>query len=700
MNGGGSFWTAFGVRFGNSASGIDDLLEKENLTLEELLDHEDVIQDCKFMNANLIEYLSQPEVTLQLIRHVVTASPKAWNEKTAPTKYPYIASELFMCEMQSLLDTVFEQKKILHTFFGFLDRKAPLDPGSAAYFRKVFDVCIDRKYEQVLEYASQSNIISKLVSHIGLESMKELLIKLGWGEASNANFTEISLWLYNEALIPKLVSRLDPTFEHEPDVHANAALTIVDLLLKLEENPQNVLLTHLKSTPILNKLFRYMLSGSSSCLQHILGIFIILTRQHVSFLTQQPPDEEDVDWGPNVVIAGLQGILPQLVGLLDNPPDVHDLTLQHGKLPNGTLGPIRLHLMELFDLLLRVNNTEINEALVKLDFFTIITNLFFQFENNNMLHGRVDVIVRFVIDSKNPLLQEALFGTAQLTGRLIETTKANQKWIQEHRNQRLGYMGHIYRISNVLVMAVSDQELLKKLVCTDEWTAFVEGPLAEENKQQSQVLGGARPMPDVVSNPYGFGQQSGLAGEENSDEEEEEEFDPSSTQAFQNSYNNDTPSDWRGFSATEAFENNSSSSDDEYPPHYSPSSSSSDDDVRPNDGVVDLHSSDSESSSSEEEEEKFISTDTIQLDSEPAQLSGPSGVQDPFDDAFSGAFDQGFDNQAVDSQGFDNQGFDDPFADAGNPDAFASVSSDLPPAQDAFAVPDDFIANFSDSDDD
>ena len=48
----GSFWTAFGVRFSN---GIDDLLEKEDVTLDELLDHADVIQECKYMNPNLIE---------------------------------------------------------------------------------------------------------------------------------------------------------------------------------------------------------------------------------------------------------------------------------------------------------------------------------------------------------------------------------------------------------------------------------------------------------------------------------------------------------------------------------------------------------------------------------------------------------------------------------------------------------------------
>jgi hypothetical protein len=51
----GSFWSAFGVRFGGGSSGIDEVLEKENCTIEDVLAHDDVIQECKYMNAPLIE---------------------------------------------------------------------------------------------------------------------------------------------------------------------------------------------------------------------------------------------------------------------------------------------------------------------------------------------------------------------------------------------------------------------------------------------------------------------------------------------------------------------------------------------------------------------------------------------------------------------------------------------------------------------
>ena len=69
----GSFWTAFGARFGTSASsGLDEILEREHFILEDLLDHDDVIQECKYMNAQLVEFLSSKSSIEKLVRYVIT----------------------------------------------------------------------------------------------------------------------------------------------------------------------------------------------------------------------------------------------------------------------------------------------------------------------------------------------------------------------------------------------------------------------------------------------------------------------------------------------------------------------------------------------------------------------------------------------------------------------------------------------------
>jgi hypothetical protein len=55
MNTQGSFWTAFGVRFGQQQSSVDELLERDPVNIEDVLAHDDVIQECKYMNSALIE---------------------------------------------------------------------------------------------------------------------------------------------------------------------------------------------------------------------------------------------------------------------------------------------------------------------------------------------------------------------------------------------------------------------------------------------------------------------------------------------------------------------------------------------------------------------------------------------------------------------------------------------------------------------
>lgn len=75
-------------RFGfASTSTLDTLLDRPNVTLEEVLDEEDLLQECKGQNQKLIDYLQQPRVLKRLLEHVVgTAdvgggSGRDWEEK-------------------------------------------------------------------------------------------------------------------------------------------------------------------------------------------------------------------------------------------------------------------------------------------------------------------------------------------------------------------------------------------------------------------------------------------------------------------------------------------------------------------------------------------------------------------------------------------------------------------------------------------
>lgn len=94
----------------SSTSTLDHLLDKPSLTVEELLDEDDLLQECKSQNSKLIGYLSQPRHVKRLCEHVVGSAQVSglggseWEEKVR-FKYPYVASEVLCSDIPSIADT-------------------------------------------------------------------------------------------------------------------------------------------------------------------------------------------------------------------------------------------------------------------------------------------------------------------------------------------------------------------------------------------------------------------------------------------------------------------------------------------------------------------------------------------------------------------------------------------------------------------
>lgn len=101
-------------RFGfSSVSTLETLLDKPNVTLEDVLDEDDLLQECKSQNQKLINFLCQPRIIKRLMEHVVGTATvggtggKEWEEKVK-FKYPYVASEVLSCsEVWPIIDAIF-----------------------------------------------------------------------------------------------------------------------------------------------------------------------------------------------------------------------------------------------------------------------------------------------------------------------------------------------------------------------------------------------------------------------------------------------------------------------------------------------------------------------------------------------------------------------------------------------------------------
>lgn len=207
------FW-----RFGGYAqlSSLDSILDKPDVTVEELLDESDLIQELKQQNSKLIEYLRDDKVLERLLRYVIaprhsnspeedtaTDSGKAKEgffgrvrarstsvrsesgdgeeskEEKQRIKYAYVSCEILSSEVWSISEALLENQDSLRQFWGYIKQPAPLDPVQAGYFSKVNESLLDRKMEEMLQFfKSIDNVVADIMQHVDCPMIMDLLLKM------------------------------------------------------------------------------------------------------------------------------------------------------------------------------------------------------------------------------------------------------------------------------------------------------------------------------------------------------------------------------------------------------------------------------------------------------------------------------------------------------------------------------------------
>jgi SIT4-associating protein SAP185/190 len=205
------FW-----RFGGYAtvSAIDTLLEKPEVTLEELLDESDLIQELKQHNTKLIEYLREDKILERLLEYVVapklevvaSKEPEPAVEKEYESekgkersfsrpqeaaeddederekkrnRYAYVAAEVLSSDNWSICESLMENQALLRKFWDFLRSPPPLDPLQASYFTKVNEALLDKKTEEMLDlFKSIDGAVKNMLQHVDSPMVMDLLLKI------------------------------------------------------------------------------------------------------------------------------------------------------------------------------------------------------------------------------------------------------------------------------------------------------------------------------------------------------------------------------------------------------------------------------------------------------------------------------------------------------------------------------------------
>ncbi|XP_049642961.1 serine/threonine-protein phosphatase 6 regulatory subunit 1 isoform X1 [Suncus etruscus] len=513
-----------------TSSHLDSLLEREDLSLPELLDEDDVLQECKVVNHKLLDFLLQPP-HLQAMVAWVTQEPPAGGEERLRYKYPSVACEILTSDVPQINDALGADEALLNRLYGFLQSGDSLNPLLASFFSKVMGVLINRKTDQLVSFLrKKDDFVDLLLQHIGTSAIMDLLLRLLTCVERPQLRQEVVTWLNEEKIVQRLIEQIHPS--RDDNQHSNASQSLCDIIrlsreqmIQVQDTPEpDQLLATLEKQETIEQLLSNMLEGATSPSVLVSGVQVLLTLLEprrpraettlsnffssvdgqLELLAQAVLDQSASSAG---ALQALRPRLRRFHQLLLEPPELEPLCTTWGSLA-PPLGNTRLHVVKLLACALSANDAALTEELLALDVPNTMLDLFFQYVFNNFLHAQVEMCVSAMLGitplseiippetpAPNPAVKH-LLQQCRLVERILTAWEENDR-VQSAGGTRKGYMGHLTRVANALVQSAekgpnAEQlgQLLKELPAEqqEQWEAFVAGPLAETNKKNTVDL--------------------------------------------------------------------------------------------------------------------------------------------------------------------------------------------------------------------
>ncbi|MED6155840.1 hypothetical protein PIB30_009048 [Stylosanthes scabra] len=478
----------------SSSSPVEAILDKENFTLEELLDEEEVIQECKALNSRLINFLRDRAQVEQLLRYIIEEPPEDAESKRT-FKFPFISCEIFTCEIDVILKTLVEEEELMNLLFSFLEPNRSHSTSLAGYFSKVVVCLMIRKTVPLMNYVqAHQNVFRQLVDLIGITSIMEVLVRLvGADDHVYPNFIDVMQWLADSNLLEMIVDKLSPSCP--PELNANAAET----LCSITRNPTSTLGIKLSSPSFVAKILDHALedSQSNSSLVNSLSVCISLLDPKRSAISaplfhsfrSQHMYEPPIPMNPETVGAMLAK-LGDLLRLLKVSSDEKVLPTTYGVL-RPPLGKHRLKIVEFMAVILKTGNEVAENEMANSGIIRRVIDLFFEYPFNNLLHHHVESIILSCLDSRNDAIVDHLLLECDLIGRVVNADKDSVLSADKNlptapatgkRAPRAGNIGHITRVANKLIhLSHSRSNILSRLQENNEWNEWQAKVLQERN---------------------------------------------------------------------------------------------------------------------------------------------------------------------------------------------------------------------------
>uniref|UniRef100_A0A669E1W2 Protein phosphatase 6, regulatory subunit 2a n=1 Tax=Oreochromis niloticus TaxID=8128 RepID=A0A669E1W2_ORENI len=515
----------------HTSSHIDQLLDREDVTLRELMEEDDVLQECKAQNRRLLLFLSQDHCMQELVS-LITTEPPADLEERSRFKFPNVACELLTSDVSIINDKLGGDESLLEMLYHFLEQDPPLNPLLASFFSKTIGNLIARKTEQVITFLKKKEgFIGLVLKHIDASAMMDLLLRLISCVEPAPLRQDVLHWLNEERLVQRLTELIHAGKDEERQ--SNASQTLCDIIRLSRDQA---------ICRAVAGLLKNMFEGERSEASIVNGTQVLLTlletrRSGLEGLMDLYSQGYERSYTVNSsILNAIEPHLKDFQQLLQDPPKKSAILTTFGLL-DQPLGNARLHVARLVAALLQTNAPNICQELCNLATMDLLLDLFFKYSWNNFLHFQVELCVASILNhpsseerpglglqnheesatASSPQAQEEdattdgtsdpqtsihgalvahLFQKCRLLQRILDAWEENDR-IQADGGTRRGNMGHLTRIANMVVQNLEKgpvqtqiSDLIRELPedCRGRWESFVDETLRETNRRNTVEL--------------------------------------------------------------------------------------------------------------------------------------------------------------------------------------------------------------------
>ena len=273
------FFSAF--RGFNTSQAFEELLSKEDTTLEQLLEDEDVIQETRNSNAKLLDFLDTDKIEQMIL--YITEEPTDPSDTNRCYKFPFVVSEMLSCEIPILLDRIVSSEWLLANLFSLFSEPTneSVNLTLAGYVVKTVQTLLQKNKEWMAKYIlskEENDHSGNLVRHMYSTSVAELIGKL----------IALDEQAYEPLLINERVVLLDAVLaklsgDGVYDEINNATELLVDLVQRSEgTNGWSILMARILSQESLTKMFSSLSSGNIYAIKGVVTLLNAIL-QHSNF---------------------------------------------------------------------------------------------------------------------------------------------------------------------------------------------------------------------------------------------------------------------------------------------------------------------------------------------------------------------------------------------------------------------------------